>query len=62
MIIMDKNTKIWLGLNLTMSQRNKPQDQTQLVLVDVDGHVTEGPGFNVGIVKTKSYTQQIKMF
>ena len=37
-------------LDLTMSQRNKPADADTTVLVDVDGNVTEGPGFNVGIV------------
>lgn len=37
-------------LDLTMSQRNKPADADTTILVDVDGHVTEGPGFNVGIV------------
>lgn len=37
-------------LDLTMSQRNKPDDADTTILVDVDGHVTEGPGFNVGIV------------
>jgi branched-chain amino acid aminotransferase len=37
-------------LDLTMSQRNKPDNADTTVLVDVDGHVTEGPGFNVGIV------------
>jgi branched-chain amino acid aminotransferase len=40
-------------LDLTMSQRNKPSDADTTILVDVDGHVTEGPGFNVGIVKNK---------
>tara|TARA_R110002074_G_scaffold264849_1_gene437055 strand:- start:3890 stop:4726 length:837 start_codon:yes stop_codon:yes gene_type:complete len=40
-------------LDLTMSQRNKPTDADTTILVDVDGHVTEGPGFNVGIVKNK---------
>jgi branched-chain amino acid aminotransferase len=35
---------------LTMSQRNKPDGYDTTVLVDVDGNVTEGPGFNVGIV------------
>ena len=37
-------------LDLTMSQRNKPADADTTILVDVDGNVTEGPGFNVGIV------------
>ena len=37
-------------LYLTMSQRNKPADADTTILVDVDGNVTEGPGFNVGIV------------
>ena len=40
-------------LDLTMSQRNKPADADTTILVDVDGNVTEGPGFNVGIVKNK---------
>ena len=38
-------------LDLTMSQRNKPNGYDTTVLVDVDGNITEGPGFNVGIVK-----------
>ena len=38
-------------IDLTMSQRNTPTGFDTTVLVDVDGHVTEGPGFNVGIVK-----------
>jgi branched-chain amino acid aminotransferase len=38
-------------LDLTMSQRNKPAEYDTTVLVDVDGNITEGPGFNVGIVK-----------
>ena len=37
-------------LDLTMSQRNKPDDADTTILIDVDGNVTEGPGFNVGIV------------
>ena len=37
-------------IELTMSQRNRPAGADTTVLVDVDGHVTEGPGFNVGIV------------
>jgi len=37
-------------LDLTMSQRNKPADADTTILIDVDGNVTEGPGFNVGIV------------
>jgi branched-chain amino acid aminotransferase len=37
-------------LDLTMSQRNKPEDADTTILTDVDGNVTEGPGFNVGIV------------
>ena len=37
-------------LDLTMSQRNKPADADTTILVDIDGNVTEGPGFNVGIV------------
>jgi branched-chain amino acid aminotransferase len=38
-------------LDLTMSQRNKPDGYDTTVLVDIDGNVTEGPGFNIGIVK-----------
>jgi len=38
-------------IELTMSQRNKPLDYDTTVLVDTDGFITEGPGFNVGIVK-----------
>ena len=38
-------------IELTLSQRNRPADSDTTVLVDVDGNVTEGPGFNVGIVK-----------
>ena len=38
-------------LDLTMSQRYRPEGYDTTVLVDVDGHITEGPGFNVGIVK-----------
>ena len=38
-------------IDLTMSQRNTPTGFDTTVLVDVDGFVTEGPGFNVGIVK-----------
>ena len=38
-------------IDLTMSQRNTPPGFDTTVLVDVDGFVTEGPGFNVGIVK-----------
>ena len=37
-------------LDLTMSQRNKPDDADTTILIDVNGNVTEGPGFNVGIV------------
>ena len=40
-------------IELTMSQRNRPAGSDTTVLVDVDGNVTEGPGFNVGIVKNK---------
>ena len=40
-------------IDLTMSQRNTPTGFDTTVLVDVDGFVTEGPGFNVGIVKDK---------
>jgi len=38
-------------IDLTMSQRNTPAGFDTTVLVDVNGFVTEGPGFNVGIVK-----------
>ena len=38
-------------IDLTLSQRNTPTGFDTSVLVDVDGFVTEGPGFNVGIVK-----------
>ena len=38
-------------IDLTMSQRNTPAGFDTTVLVDVDGFVTEGPGFNVGFVK-----------
>lgn len=38
-------------IELTMSQRNKPEEYDTTVLVDTNGFVTEGPGFNVGIVK-----------
>lgn len=38
-------------IELTMSQRNRPQGFDTTVLVDVNGNITEGPGFNVGIVK-----------
>lgn len=61
-IALDENTKrvnddyygqtyknmAWL--ELTMSQRNRPTGADTTVLVDVDGHITEGPGFNVGFV------------
>ena len=44
-------------IELTMSQRNRPNGSDTTVLVDVNGNVTEGPGFNVGIVKdSKVYT------
>lgn len=62
-LFLDKNTKrvnddyygqtfknmAWI--ELTMSQRSKPDNYDTTLLVDVDGHITEGPGFNVGIVK-----------
>ena len=38
-------------IELTMSQRNRPKGFDTTVLVDVDGCITEGPGFNVGIVE-----------
>ena len=38
-------------IDLTLSQRNTPTGFDTSVLVDVDGFVTEGPGFNVGIIK-----------
>lgn len=37
-------------IELTMSQRNRPEGYDTTVLVDVDGCITEGPGFNVGMV------------
>ena len=37
-------------IELTMSQRTRPKEYDTTVLVDVNGYVTEGPGFNVGIV------------
>lgn len=40
-------------IELTMSQRNKPSNYDTTVLVDTNGFITEGPGFNVGIVKDK---------
>tara|TARA_X000000368_G_scaffold419062_1_gene421931 strand:- start:1687 stop:2523 length:837 start_codon:yes stop_codon:yes gene_type:complete len=40
-------------IELTMSQMNCPTGFDTTVLVDTDGLVTEGPGFNVGIVKDK---------
>lgn len=40
-------------IELTMSQRNKPDNFDTTVLVDTNGFVTEGPGFNVGIVKDR---------
>jgi branched-chain amino acid aminotransferase len=44
-------------IELTMSQRNRPEGYDTTVLVDVNGNVTEGPGFNVGIVDSgKIYT------
>ena len=44
-------------IELTMSQRNRPEGSDTTVLVDVDGNITEGPGFNVGIViNGKVYT------
>ena len=61
-IALDENTKrvnddyygqtyknmAWI--ELTMSQRNRPIGADTTVLVDVDGNITEGPGFNVGFV------------
>lgn len=40
-------------IELTMSQRNRPANYDTTVLVDTNGFITEGPGFNVGIVKDK---------
>lgn len=37
-------------IELTMSQRNRPEGYDTTVLVDVNGCITEGPGFNVGMV------------
>ena len=64
-LFLDKNTKrvnddyygqtyknmAWI--ELTMSQRTRPQGFDTTVLVDTKGQITEGPGFNVGIVKDK---------
>ena len=64
-LFLDKNTKrvnddyygqtyknmAWI--ELTMSQRTRPQGYDTTVLVDTKGQITEGPGFNVGIVKNK---------
>lgn len=61
-IALDENTKrvnddyygqtyknmAWI--ELTMSQRNRPIGADTTVLLDVDGNITEGPGFNVGFV------------
>lgn len=38
-------------LELTMSQLNCPAGFDTTVLIDTEGDITEGPGFNVGIVK-----------
>ena len=40
-------------IELTMSQRKRPTEYDTTVLVDTNGFITEGPGFNVGIVKDK---------
>lgn len=37
-------------IDLTIAQRNVPQGYDTCVLVDDDGLITEGPGFNVGFV------------
>ena len=62
-LYLDKNTnrvnddyygqeyKNMAWIDLTLSQRKTPAGFDTTVLVDVDGFVTEGPGFNVGIVK-----------
>lgn len=62
-LYLDKNTnrvnddyygqeyKNMAWIDLTLSQRKTPTGFDTTVLVDVDGFVTEGPGFNVGIVK-----------
>ena len=62
-LYLDKNTnrvnddyygqeyKNMAWIDLTLSQRNTPAGFDTTVLVDVEGFVTEGPGFNVGIVK-----------
>lgn len=62
-LYLDKNTnrvnddyygqeyKNMAWIDLTLSQRNTPAGFDTTVLVDVAGFVTEGPGFNVGIVK-----------
>ena len=41
-------------IELTMSQRKRPAGYDTTVLVDINGLVTEGPGFNIGIVKDGS--------
>lgn len=64
-LFLDKNTnrvnddyygqsyKNMAWIELTMSQRTRPEGYDTTVLVDTRGLVTEGPGFNVGIVKNK---------
>lgn len=39
-------------LDLTIAQRNVPDGYDTCVLVDVQGNITEGPGFNIGFVDT----------
>tara|TARA_A100001035_G_C27787340_1_gene505259 strand:- start:6422 stop:7258 length:837 start_codon:yes stop_codon:yes gene_type:complete len=62
-LYLDKNTnrvnddyygqefKNMAWIELTMSQMKRPKGFDTTVLVDTDGFITEGPGFNVGIVK-----------
>lgn len=41
-------------IDLTIAQRNIPQGYDTCVLVDDNGYITEGPGFNIGFVKNKT--------
>lgn len=44
-------------IDLTLAQRNIPNGYDTCVLVDDDNNITEGPGFNVGLVSNnKIYT------
>ena len=49
-------------IELTMSQRNRLEGYDTTVLVDVNGNVTEGPGFNVGIVLGCPPYQQARIY